>query len=272
MVESSTNNHSNQQLLEQLESAVKSTREIALLRMRCLGGGDDEDDDGGSPGLPFLIVELLRELLDSFFGSIENRRCCCSTDDRSEHTALASDSLLARLLKVHLALSRLDPTLGEELGRQGSHALLGKLVQYDVSSVSVPTRKPLHGDDDGDDDGVDQQIETLQDTIMELQDLSCEISACGKISKVLPLSVEELKTRLPLLFHLDADVHGRDAGDPLQTSLPSEDSAGGSSIGGPATILSDDDNAILVRQVTNRQTAQEDVGFGRFLNICSLLP
>lgn len=71
--------------------------------------------------------------------------------------------------------------------------------------------------------------EETQDLVFELHDMACEIVSQGTFQKnALPYTREEQIQRLPLKFHFHTD------------------------------------DAILIHQVTARQSAQEDVGFGTF--------
>jgi hypothetical protein len=206
--------------LASLEDTVTSSHRIALLRISLL----KEDN-----GFAALFAPLLKNALDSWFLSLEklpNR----IEEEKKEKEGIQSESLidnmtetniLRRVLQVHVAVSRLDKFLGEELGRQGTHAVLSRLMRYDGSLW---------------------EREEDQDIIMKLQDLACEVVAGGAFPlKVAPFAVDELKHRLPLQFHIQP-VHVSD--------VQSENCIG------PESRL------VLINQVTERQSSQEDVGFG----------
>lgn len=201
--------------------AIQSPKQIALLRMCLL-------KDNGS-GLSHFFFEMLREFLDSFVTSIDNlnrsesagaedvNSCCCQKVQEAGR-------LLLRLLKVQLYTSRVDPTLGEELRRQeGYHNLLSKLIQIDVHSLP--------------------NNEALQDMVIEIQDIACEIVSFGNFSerRAMPFSVDEMICRLPLAFDIFSAVAPR---------------------GELEDLVSNDNDAILIHQVNARQSAQKDVGFG----------
>jgi predicted nicotinamide N-methyase len=93
----------------------------------------------------------------------------------------AETKTLLQVLQLHVTIAQHDPTLSEELGREGSHALLSKLIRYDPLEHS--------------------ECEEDQDAVMELQDLACEIAACCSPSfplRVAPFSSQEMRQRLPL--------------------------------------------------------------------------
>jgi len=217
------------ELLSSLEAAVGSKREIALLRIRLL----DADRGGAGLGVPALVVKLLGNFLKSFLEAIQidSSTFAIATKTGGAHDQYKiARGLLLRLLRVHLTMNRSDPTLGEELGRQGSHALLLKLMQYEVSHIA----SDAYNSD-----------EIFQDAVMELQDVACEITThCKKFpERVQPFSVEELKSRLPLIFQISA-VRG--------TSQDERESR------------REKEHVVLIHQVTARQSAQDDVGFGRW--------
>lgn len=209
--------------LESFEAACTSQRQLALLRMHLL-----EHD---RVGFAALFVPLLKNAVDSWLMALNT---CSNTaiyhdgceekkqeDVYGEHEPLISKleetDMLSRVLQVHVAVSRLDPTLAQEVGCQGSHAILSRLIRYD---------------------GFVWQTEENQDSIMELQDACCEIAALTGGSfplKVSPCSIDELKARLPLCF----DIHAVENTDSEPQNC----------------------RQVLIHQVTERQSAQEDVGF-----------
>jgi hypothetical protein len=178
-----------------------------------------------------LFVPLLKHALDSWWRALLAIRTFSQEEKKQDEAACNDECIsklqetrtLHRVLQVHVAISRLDSTLAEEVGRQGSHALLHKLLVYN---------------------GHDFQTQDDQDCIMELQDFCCEIAACtgGAFPlKVSPFAEEDLRNRLPLSFHIHPVVNDG-----------SESLASGSQL-------------ILINQVTTRQSAQEDVGFGKLV-------
>ena len=213
--------------LVSFEEAVTSRQQLALYRMSLLR------EDG--TGFAALFVPLLQRSLDSWFLAVETpavhsyTECEEKKQEVNQQMQIAKTpetNILSRVLQVHVAVSRLDPTLAEELGRQGSHALLSRLMQYD---------------------GCLRQEEEDQDVIMELQDYCCTMAALtGGVFplKVAPFSSDDLRLRLPLSFHIHAvnDNNTSDRTDPE---------------------ISCNSQLVLINQVTERQSAQDDVGFGK---------
>jgi len=90
-----------------------------------------------------------------------------------------------------------------------------------------------------------------EDAIVEIQDLAAEIAytECGMctfpVRAISPFTQEELVSRLPLLFRIKS---------PKQQEIPAAE------VG------------LLIHQVTDRQSAQEDVGYGMiFLHVSFIL-
>jgi hypothetical protein len=207
--------------LASLEEAVTSPYQISLLRISLL----KEDN-----GFAAVFVPLLKNALDSWLLSFEKLPNLEEEEKKEEEmiqsepliNELIETSTLRRVLQVHVAISRLDKSLGEELGRQGSHVVLSRLMRYDGSLW---------------------EREEDQDTIMEFQDLACEIATSGAFPlKVAPFSIDDLKCRLPIQF----DIHPVDA----------------SSDGPSVNDAKLESQLVLINQVTERQSAQVDVGFG----------
>ena len=145
------------------------------------------------------------------------------------HETQATDSL-RRVLQLHTKLCQLDSTLAEEMGREGSHAVLAKLIRFDLQSEM----------DRAGNSSFDMPEEDA-DAVMELQDLACEIGSMSGGSfpiKVAPFTKDELRSRLPLRFSC--------------SSVSSHEEL----------ELDCQQHQILIHQVTaRRQGAQEDVGF-----------
>jgi len=178
--------------LAALERETSTPRQIALLRIRVLL------EEGVVGGLAATIVPLLRESCKSFTDALIN-----GNDDDPLPISVAA-RVLRRVLELHLHLCQQDVVLGEELAREGSHILLSKFI----SSC------------------FDNPDEAIQDVLMELQDLACEIATCARKFPVTAVPCVDLKGRLPLVFQIDAKTQA------------------------------------LIHQVTSRQSAQADVGFG----------
>jgi hypothetical protein len=210
------------EIIKHIEIETGTPQQIACLRIRYL-----QDEEG--EGLSSIVVPLLTDAVDVFLKRLKELSSCGNSETATSELDLSSHSstvLLQRLLDLHLQLSRQDPTLGEELGRAGSHVQLMRLMRYDSSRHSPEQ----------------------QDAIMELQDVACQITthASSFPLKFLPFGVDELRRRLPLIFDMTPATATCD-----KTS-------------GPLPFGNRTAERILINQVTTRQSAQKDVGFGRF--------
>lgn len=129
---------------------------------------------------------------------------------------------LQRVLSLHLSVGKSDPTLAEEMAREGSHLTLLRLASFDLCVLG------------------DTFTEEDEDAVVVLQDLACEIGSLGGGAfpiKYSPFSIGELSSRLPLHFTIK----------PLDVEKEEKENCS--------------DQSILINQVTKRQSAQEDVGF-----------
>lgn len=209
--------------ISSFEESVSSARQLALLRIELL------EDEG--VGFAAFFVPLLQRALDAWFVRIGHRGECeeekkqetgvATAHEEAQISKLEETSTFLRTLQVHVAISRLDPTLAEEVGKQGSHLLLSRLMRYDASVW---------------------QVEENQDTIIELQEYCCQVASLTGGSfplKVSPYSRDEMKSRLPLRFDINPVVE-------IATHERQHDSQ---------------TTTMLINQVTQRQSAQEDVGF-----------
>lgn len=174
--------------LSAIEARTVTARDISLLRIACL----QIDDEGG---LAANFVPILKEAMDSWLESLKEYRLSQhglpEVEEKKEdgaHLFVVADAqstrTFLRVLQINVHLSTLDSTLAEELGLQGSHSILTRLVNYDWSIWP-------HEED--------------RDAIMELQDVACQVAACTSFP--LPqslLSVQVLRERLPLAFEIGA--------------------------------------------------------------------
>jgi len=215
-----------EQSLAALEPRTGSAREIALLRIECLNCRHGE-------GLAAIFVPIFNMGMDSWLEALEagNKDGSIAEEKKVEHSSCSlfvADSpatkILRRILQIHIHLSSLDATLAEELGLQGSHVILARLINYDCSCC------PMEGD---------------RDAIMELQDLACEVAACTDAFPIkrFHLSVDVLRKRLPLAFQIQ----------PIGQQLNADYEC--------CTPTNSTTQMVLIHQVTARQSAQEDVGF-----------
>lgn len=197
-----------QEKLDVLKRDTLTPRAIALTRKSLLNRGDGY-------GLACLIYQVLQQSVDCFL------RACRHLNPGSLSTN-PSFLLLHDCIQIHLKCSRMDPSLGEELGAQGTHMQLRRVIQFDLSDVQG------------------RMSEEDVDTIIALQDLACEVAVHGNFPmKVSPFSRDTLIERLPLTFEIK----------PMRTLQNVCDEGG-------------DREIVLIHQVSMRQSAQEDVGFG----------
>lgn len=246
--------------LDNLEQQLQTPRDIALLRLGLLldndyytdandtndsskknGAGTDVDTSTKTcygEGFASAFVPLLQQRFDAWF--------TCSTlldaggDDKhpdstittSTSPLLETTQVLSRVLELYVLIAEKDPTLAEELGRQGSHNALSKLIRCDTSALLS-----MQEEDE------EQEEDSITDAIMALQDLACQIASLSSARfplRTSPFSLEELKDRLPRCISF---------------------AAAGSSSSNDNNTKADNQYSILIQQVTTRQSAQEDVGF-----------
>lgn len=223
--------------LSVLEQRIGSTRDIALLRIECLS-----DHDGLLRlGLAAMFVPILKKGADSWFEYINEATSDRKGKSQADEEEKKDDGIvwspimvaesnetttLRRLLQIHVHLSTLDQTLAEELGLQGSHVILTRLINYDSSIWS---------------------LEDDRDAILDLQDLAYQVAVCTATFplKTLHLSLDTLRSRLPLVFEIAAMCQSQSNVEAFQGKLRA----------------SSRNQQLLIHQVTSRQSAQEDVGF-----------
>lgn len=174
--------------LNYLEKQLQSPRDIALLRIQLLEDGDDE-------GFAARFVPLLQKTVELWLASLAGTTQDGFCEEKKDEDISAfvvhntyETKTLFRVLRLHVAIAKHDPILAEEVGLQGSHICLSKVIRYDSSLW--------------------HQVEEDSDAIMELQDLACEVaSSSPKFPlRASPLSINDLKDRLPLCISFD-DQH-----------------------------------------------------------------
>ena len=210
----------------EIERNLKSQRSLALYRIQLLEY-DSASDDDTAIGLPSLFSPLLRHSIDQFITAISNIH-----NDEKQITFLPEameTTNLVRMLKIYRRISELDSVLDEEIGQQGAHHSLSKIIKLDIHSIDCCRTE---------DDNINERN---QDMIIEIQDMACEIAS---FSKTFPLQMspfvrDDLRSRLPLVF----DIF------PITQSVTSENGC------------KKDEVKILINQVTDRQSAQKDVGY-----------
>jgi hypothetical protein len=221
-----------QEQLLSLQKELLTPRQIAFYRIKLL-----QDDKGD---LAFMLVPLLKDSLTAWLAA----KPIIPTALLSEMTETVN---LRSILQLHLHVTMMNPSLGEELGRQGSHAPLVKLMNLDLAQY-------------GNDIAEGSFVEANQDTVIELQDLACEIAAlaCSFPVPVAPFCAHDLRQRLPLVFSIRAvPVESEKV-----TDSDSDGSSGYESEKQSVKVAEKITETVLIHQVTTRQSAQEDVGFG----------
>ena len=197
-----------EQLLSEWEQVV-TPRQIAVLRIRLKGL------------LAHRFVSLLTDTMTI---------CVLSNgaDEEAKKNQGSTIEFLSRLVALHLLWLKLDPVLGEELGRHGSHAALAKWMKH-FSCLEI--------------DDEDDNLPLRETVILKIQERAYQIAAHCRNFPVssAPLSEDELLARLPLQFHISGSaLFGSHCNGNQSTKCI---------------------NTTLIQQVTFRQSAQEDVGF-----------
>lgn len=179
------------QNIDDIEKKICTVRGISSLRHDLLKNTEDT-------GFAASFVPMLQEAVEQWLSSlkIQSTRLCDeenyvdkkhspSLGDQIQNTA--ETLCLHRLLGIHSTIATSDAILSEELGRQGSHLVLTKLIRLDVNKFHF--------------------CEDDQDAIMDLQDMACTVAAsCPSFPlKFSPYTREELKSRLPLTLSFQVD-------------------------------------------------------------------
>jgi hypothetical protein len=226
------------QVLDYLEQSCGSSRQIALLRIRLLSSTTTSTTTTTTPrpgaaaaptDLASCLLPVLSNVVDDF--------------EKQPRAVVAPESLtvvahcLMRVLKLVRRLVQQDPTLAEEIGRQGAHVYLTRLMN---GAPPPPPQLEPSGESAA---AAEVDLEAYDDIVEEIQELAGEIAVASRPYFPMahqPFSATELKARLPLVFTMPNGNSRDKESEPDSTS-----------------------NSILVRQVTTRQSAQDDVGFGQ---------
>jgi predicted nicotinamide N-methyase len=141
------------------------------------------------------------------------------------HSEAATAKHLMTILRVFTSISRLDPTLSQELAHEGSHLAMLKILAID-HDIDNNTHNQDH-DRNGDDE---TYLEELQEMVYEIASL---YAGHFPVKTAVPYTLDEVRQRLPIEFVLN------DCGSMHEREM-----------------------SIMMHQVvTARQTAQQDVGF-----------
>ncbi|KAL9188904.1 hypothetical protein ACHAXT_011394 [Thalassiosira profunda] len=196
-------------------------------RMHCLGVSIErgiEDTGKVDGGLPERLVSLLEDAStpwSAFVASVRDDappRMCESAEVASLH----------RTLYLLSSVSRMDPTLGEEIARAGTQPICTRLIQQ-INKCRAIIGEDCISDEDS-------------DALIDMHDVIFEIYSPSSVQG-LAFTDEELRGRLPLLYKLTPVPQC------IQSRGYDESSNGG------------EHTTIFIRQVTKRQSAQADVGF-----------
>lgn len=210
--------------LEQLEGQLSTPRQIAMKRMQYLG-----EKEGGeiSGGLPMQLVSLLEEAYESWSSFINNTTAKLTNAPLPPQTICNSVEVknLQRTISMLSNITQIDPILGEEICRAGSHSICSRLIERINKFTNTIGEDRISVED--------------SDALIELQDLVFEIYSPSASARSLAFTNDELRKRLPLIYNL-TPVSNDD--DEMQTGA-------------------EDNTTIFINQVTKRQSAQADVGF-----------
>ncbi|KAL3800055.1 hypothetical protein ACHAW5_003703 [Stephanodiscus triporus] len=275
--------------LEELERRLTTSRRILMNRMICLGvsisssssspddvgrsgcrvraeNHDDDDDDDDSDGDAKLVISgglstVLLSLLEVAFESWSKLH-----DDRDSR----DHAILLRTLALLSRAARSDPTLGEEIAKGRGR---GGMTLAAVCSRLLERIDEHVADNGGGGECASSLVEDDADAFADLRDAVFEIyspssssssSSSSLPASCMPLTDDELRSRLPLLYHLtpahrsrhreDGETgRERDRRGPL---LWRHSTRRRKRVGDATTATT-----VFISQVTRRQCAQADVGF-----------
>jgi hypothetical protein len=153
--------------IKEFEEQLETPRVLALFRIHLL--------EDGQKGFASLFLPLMRDSFHAWFDSLASLKSGTPIANTLETL------IVFRVLRICSSIAMFDDTLSEELGREGSHALLSRLLKYDSSRF---------------------ETEEDQDTVVELQDLAGEAAAYSNSFplRISPFPLEDLQNRLPLSF------------------------------------------------------------------------
>ena len=258
--------------IKQLEILLRTPYQVAEARKSSLLRNDVSNSEYSHHdeqwiGLPSMLVNhIIKPSIEAFISSIyyeiNNKNCEVSLSSQLE------SKLLHRVLSFLSSICKLDVTLSEEIAKGGSHVYLSKIIYLDTSSIidtkyqnCVPRAKEDNGGISESKQSLQERKEQDEDLLTEIQDLACDIVHDSRIPhltfpvKVSPFTREELMNRLPLEFHVQSPYCNN------ESSVGKKEMKESSSID---NYTISERMSFLVQQVTDRQSAQEDVGFGKY--------
>ena len=222
--------------IENLKGQLNSPHKIATARMLSLGlspqGSIIQDIEPIDGGLGSYLVNVLSQSIQEWLQLLPNLQ---SREEKKEDLSTPPIPIgkrietkrLRQILSLYLSVSIDDGALAEEMTTGcGSHSHLSKLIRMDVYSIlsAIQSSNPSM---------TTHEYEDEEDTLVALQDFAAEVAHCDPSisypAKKSPFEMQELHSRLPLVFNVTSPTGKQEC--------------------------------VLVKQVTERQSAQEDVGF-----------
>mmetsp|Transcript_37230 Transcript_37230/g.77989 ORF Transcript_37230/g.77989 Transcript_37230/m.77989 type:complete len:475 (-) Transcript_37230:135-1559(-) len=193
--------------LERLECRLTTPRQIAMERMRCLGMSITTGSNLSSSinqlscennnfgriasnvgGLPSVLVSLLDEAFQSWSSFLETIKAAVSLENKNtppQQIICNSNETetLQRSINLLSEVTKLDPNLGEEIGRAGTQSICTRLIER----INEENHELLSEED--------------SDALVELQDAVFEIYSPSSSSRSMSFQDDELRRRLPLVYN-----------------------------------------------------------------------
>mmetsp|Transcript_20171 Transcript_20171/g.29667 ORF Transcript_20171/g.29667 Transcript_20171/m.29667 type:complete len:505 (+) Transcript_20171:71-1585(+) len=243
------NIHMNQLDIPKLQRQLDSSHQIATARIMAIR---DEIYGGLASPLVLILSAGVMEWMSLFqhgrgHGYVQDQDQEEKKDfsdsnvvdaDEYAYVAKAKETMvLKKILSLILNICQKDATLCEEMAKAGAHVQLSKIIRMDVYSIlsmmNIPVTCAHHTTATATATVTQEIYEVEEDMLIEMQDLACEVAHSSPDvrypTRISPCVNEEFFSRLPLTFDIRSPMG-------VQESL-------------------------MVRQVTERQSAQEDVGF-----------
>lgn len=268
--------------VERLTVLLNSSKAVAMARIETLHIDDEECEShncaGDDVGLAYPLVEYL--LKPTVYQFLSMLKTTLLQDEETSSYSIASKKetqLLCKILQLFVQLMKLDVTLSEEIAKCGSHLVLSKVIYLDStiiiesmygSSKVIDNSHHAYVEEKKDEFVISRKeiIEQDEDILTEIQDQACGIVYDLRLPhltfpvKVSPFSKDELIQRLPLVFQVQSPYCGDEQ---IDCNERIDD-----------TCSISKSMSFLIQQITDRQSAQEDVGFGKFpscTRICGCL-
>lgn len=208
---------------------IAHIRMFALGRRKYLGNDCVCSNDVIQGGIAVPLVEALEHSIHRWFEHIQQSPSPLSKNEKTsyQYASFIASTIetkeLTDVLNLHLHINKSDSTLAEEIAKTGSHQMLSKLIRLDIYTLLEKFKIRNQ-----------QQYEIEEDSLVEIQDIACEVAYGSNLTYPVhfsPFTTEELIHRLPLVFNISSPIDEKNV------------------------------ERLIVRQVTERQSAQDDVGF-----------